>query len=449
MSSKVTVLVGTQWGDEGKGRIIDLLSAKSDYVVRFNGGNNAGHTIVVNGKKYPFHLIPSGVLQPNTKAVIGNGVVLDLEVLISEIKMLQDDGVNLTNKFIISDRCHSILPYHKALDIAYENARGKNKLGTTARGIGPVYADKVSYNGIRIYELVRWNLFVEKFTFQVGIKNKILKTFDTRKIDVKTELEKFKKLREIILPFVADTYKVLTEAIKNNKKVLVEGAQAILLDLDFSAYPYTTASNVVPGSINAGAGIPPQKIGDVWGVVKAYSSKVGSGPFPSELTDKLGDQIREVGKEYGTTTGRPRRVGWLDLESVKFSCEIAGINKIAITKIDILSGFKKIKVGIGYSLPVIPASSSVIPAPASPRGEKAGIHKNRPVSYSSLGYEELEKVEVVYKEFEGWDENIRECRKFSDLPKTCQDYIKFIEKFLGVKISIISTGPQREEYIKL
>jgi len=425
MSNKVSVLVGTQWGDEGKGRIIDLLSENADFAVRYNGGNNAGHTIVVNGKKYPFHLIPSGILQSKTKCVIANGVVLDLEVLISEIKMLEDDGLNLKDKLIISDRCHLILPYHKALDIAYENARGKNKLGTTARGIGPVYADKVSYNGIRVYELVRWNLFVEKFTFQAKIKNKILKTFDITQIDIKKELEKFKKLRGIILPYIADTYKVLTEAIDNNKRVLLEGAQAILLDLDFSAYPYTTASSVVTGSINAGAGIPPQKIGDVWGVVKAYTSKVGSGPFPTELTDKLGDEIREKGKEYGTTTGRPRRVGWLDLESVKFSCTVSGITNIAITKIDILSGLTEIKMCTGYKL------------------------NGKSVSYSSCGYQELFNLTPIYKTLPGWTENIDGIKNFKDLPKTCQDYIKFIEKFLGVPISIVSTGPQREEYIRL
>lgn len=424
-NNKVSVLIGTQWGDEGKGRIIDLLSKNADFAVRFNGGNNAGHTIVVNGKKYPFHLIPSGILQPKTKVVIANGVVLDLEVLITEIKMLEDDGLNLKDKLIISDRCHIILPYHKALDIAYENARGKNKLGTTARGIGPVYADKVSYNGIRIYELVRWNLFVEKFTFQTEIKNKILKTFGVEQINIKKELAKFKKLRELILPYVTDTYQVLTEAIANNKKVLMEGAQAVLLDLDFSAYPYTTASNVVTGSINAGAGIPPQKIGDVWGVVKAYTSKVGSGPFPTELNDKLGNDIREQGGEYGTTTGRPRRVGWLDLESVKFACQISGVTKIAITKIDILSGQKKIKIGVGYKL------------------------NGKPINYSTCGYLELEKVEIVYKELPGWIEDISKVRKFANLPKTCQEYISFIEKFLKVKISIVSVGPAREEYIKL
>lgn len=436
LRNKVVVLVGTQWGDEGKGRIIDLLSENADFTVRFNGGNNAGHTIVVNGKKYPFHLIPSGILQPKTKAVIGNGVVLDLEVLISEIKMLEEDKINLRGKLFISDKCHLILPYHKALDEAYENARGKNeqssrwigKMGTTKRGIGPVYADKVSYNGIRVYELIRWDNFVEKFTFQTKIKNEILKTLNPANygpITIKKELEKFKKLREVILPYVTDTYQLLQKGLTEDKKILLEGAQAVLLDVDFGTYPYSTASNTISGAINTGAGIPPQKIGDVWGVVKAYTSKVGSGPFPTELTDNLGKQIREKGVEFGTTTGRPRRVGWLDLEAVKFAVEVAGITQIALTKIDILSGLKKIKVGIGYKL------------------------NNKTIPYSTCGYEELEKVEVVYKELPGWDEDIRGIKKFSDLPKNCQNYIKFIEDFLGVKISIISTGPSREEYIKL
>lgn len=426
----VSVIIGTQWGDEGKGRIVDLLSENADFAVRFNGGNNAGHTIIVNGKKYPFHLIPSGILHPKTTAVIGNGVVLDLEVLTDEIKMLEDDGIKLKGRFFISDRCHLILPYHKALDQAYENARGKERVGTTGRGIGPVYSDKVSYNGLRIYELVRWDLFVEKFTFQTKIKNEILKTFGVSEINIKNELENFKKLREIIFPFVTDTFKLLQDALKENRKILMEGAQAVLLDVDFSAYPFTTASNTVPGAINTGTGIPVQKIGQVYGVVKAYTSKVGSGPFPTELKDSIGDGIRDRGKEYGTTTGRPRRVGWLDLESVKFAVEVSGVTEIVITKIDILSGVEKIKMGIGYSLPT-------------------GPERSRRVPYSSCGYKELEKVDVVYKEFPGWNEDISGVRKFKDLPKNCQEYVKFIEKFLGVKIPIVSVGPQREEYIQL
>lgn len=434
MKNNVSVIVGTQWGDEGKGRIIDLLSEHADFAVRFNGGNNAGHTIIVNGKKHSFRLIPSGILQPKTVAVIGNGVVMDLEVLISEIKTLQEEGINLKNRLFLSDRCHLILPYHKALDEAYENARGKDKLGTTKSGIGPVFADKVSYNGIRLYELVRWNLFVEKFTFQTKIKNEILKTFNVPEIDIKKELKKFEAIRKIVLPFITDTFQLLQDALSKKKTILMEGAQAILLDLDFSAYPYTTASNTVAGAVNAGAGISIQNIDQIYGVVKAYTSKVGSGPLPTELKDKqslpsgdgkLADEIREKGKEFGTVTGRPRRIGWLDLESVKFACTVSGITQIVITKIDILSGLKKIKVGVGYKL------------------------NGKPVPYSFCGYQELEKVEIVYKELNGWDEDIREARKFADLPKSCQEYVKFIEKFLGVKISIVSVGPQREEYIKL
>ncbi len=425
MENKVSIIIGTQWGDEGKGRIVDLLSAKSDFAVRFNGGNNAGHTIIVDGKKYPFHLIPSGILQPKTIAVIANGVVLDLEVLIDEIRMLADDGRDLKNKLFISERCHLIMPYHKALDEAYENARGKEKLGTTKRGIGPVYADKVSYNGIRLYDLKNWDLFVEKFTFQAKIKNKILKTFDVSEINIKKELESFKEFRKIILPFVTDTFALLHKALDQNKRILMEGAQAVLLDLDFSAYPYTTASNVVAGAVNAGAGIPVQKIGKVLGVVKAYTSKVGSGPFPTELEGIEADDIREKGKEYGTTTGRPRRVGWLDLESVKFACTVSGITELAITKIDILSGQKTIKVCTGYKL------------------------NGKSIPYSSTGYQELFKLTPVYKTLPGWTENIDGVRSFKELPKNCQEYLKFIEKFLGVKISIVSTGPQREEYISL
>ncbi len=423
--NNVSVVVGTQWGDEGKGRIVDLLSENADFAVRFNGGNNAGHTIIVNGKTYPFHLIPSGILHQKTTAVIGNGVVLDLEVLAQEIKMLEEDKINLKGRFFISDRCHLILPYHKALDLTYEHARGKEKLGTTGRGIGPVYSDKVSYNGIRIYELVRWDLFVEKFTFQAEIKNKILKTFGVEEINIKKELEKLSELRKIILPFVTDTYLVLQRAILENKKILMEGAQAILLDLDFSAYPYATASNTVIGAVNTGAGIPIKNIGTVYGVVKAYTSKVGSGPFPTELTDKLGMQLREKGGEFGTTTGRPRRVGWLDLESVKFACELSGITDIVITKIDILSGLKELKVCTEYKL------------------------NGKTIHYSSCGYQELARLIPIYKEFPGWKEDINKVRKFNDLPKNCQQYLKFIEKFLGLKIGIVSVGPQREEYIKL
>lgn len=420
-----TVVIGTQWGDEGKGKIVDVYAAHARYVVRYHGGNNAGHTVVVGDKKFFFHLVPSGVFQPNTIAVIANGVILDLEVLIGEMKLLTDAGIRLKHKLIISPRCHIILPYHKALDHAYENARGKNKLGTTGRGIGPTYADKVSYNGIRIYELMHWSTFVEKFTFQAGIKNKILKTFGVLPVDVKKELAKFKKFRTIIVPYVSDTYPVLTKAIAKNENVVLEGAHGIMLDTDWSPYPYSTGSNTLVGAVNIGAGIPVKNIDTVIGVVKAYLSRVGGGPLPTELTDKMADPIRERGAEYGTTTGRPRRIGWLDLEATKFCCDINGVTEVAITKLDILSGEKKLKVCVGYKL----------------NGKK--------ISYSSCGYEELARLTPVYKSFKGWNEDITKIRKFNELPKTCQTYLRFVETFLGIPLGIISVGAERSANIYL
>lgn len=421
----VSVVIGTQWGDEGKGKIVDLLAQESDYVVRFHGGNNAGHTIIVDGKKYAFHLIPSGILHPNIIGVIANGVILDLEVLSAEIKMLFDEDIDLKKKLVISPRCHLILPYHKALDLAYENARGKNKLGTTGRGIGPAFADKVSYNGIRIYEMLDWKNFEEKFKFQAKIKNEIIKTFGAEQIDIHKELKKLEELRGIIMPFIKDTYQVLKKAIEQKQNVLLEGAHGVMLDVDFSPYPYSTGSNVITGSVNTGSGIRVQSIKQVWGVVKAYTSRVGNGPISTELFDDIADEIREKGQEYGTTTGRPRRIGWLDLEATKFACHISGITKIALTKIDILTGIKKIKICIGYKL------------------------KGKSIAYSSCGYNELSQITPVYKTFDGWKEDIIQIKKFKYLPQNCQSYIKFIENFLGVKISIVSTGPAREEYIKL
>jgi adenylosuccinate synthase len=420
-----TVVIGTQWGDEGKGKIVDVYASAARYTVRFHGGNNAGHTVVVGDKKFFFHLIPSGIFQKHTIGVIANGVILDLEVLIGEMKLLERAGVNLKNKLIISPRCHIILPYHKALDHAYENARGKNKLGTTGRGIGPTYADKVSYNGLRIYELMHWNTFVEKFTFQAKMKNKILKTFGVPPVDVAREIAKFKKFRTIIAPYVVDIYPVLTKAIKNKQPIVLEGAHGSMLDTDWSPYPFSTGSNTLVGAVNIGAGIPVKNIDTVIGVVKAYLSRVGGGPLPTELSTKEADVIREKGHEYGTTTGRPRRIGWLDLEAVKFTTAINGVTKIAITKLDILNGLTKIKICVGYKL------------------------GGKNIPYSSCGYEELAKLTPVYKTFKGWKEDISAVRKFNKLPKNCQTYVRFIKNFLGIPIGIISVGAERSANIYL
>lgn len=421
----VSLVIGSQWGDEGKGKIIDVLAEKSDYVVRYHGGNNAGHTVIANGKKYPFHLMPSGILHPKAIGIIANGTVLDLDVLISEIDTLEKDGYKLKGKLFISEHCHIVLPYHKALDEAYENSRGKNKLGTTKRGISQTYADKVSYNGIRLYELKNWEEFEKKFTFQAEVKNKILKTFNVEPINISAELKKYKEFRERLLPFVADTFQILRTAMNEKRSILLEGAHGVMLDNDFGSYPFVTGSNVITGGVNTGSGIPVQKINDIFAVVKAYTSKVGEGPFPTELHDETAENIRKVGAEFGTTTGRPRRIGWLDLEAVKFAMDLTGTNKLAITKADVLSGLKELKVCVGYELD----------------GKK--------IPHSSCGYLELAKVTPIYKTFKGWEEDIRDVKTFSNLPKNCQTYLKFIEDFLGVKIALFSTGPAREEYIKL
>lgn len=417
-------VIGLQWGDEGKGKIVDLLAQKADYVVRYHGGNNAGHTVVVGSKKHFFHLIPSGIFHKNTKAIISNGVILDLEVLSNEMDILEKEGVNLTKKLCISPRCHLILPYHKALDKAYENARGKNKLGTTKRGIGPSYSDKVSYNGLRVYDLLDWNDFAAKFTFQAKIKNKILRTFGVKQVNIPLELKKLKKLRTRIMPYVKDTFEVINEAARRKKKLLFEGAHGIMLDLDWSPYPFATGSNTVVGSINTGSGLPVNKLNNVVGIVKAFTSRVGGGPLPTELNGRLADAIRERGGEYGTTTGRPRRIGWIDLEAVRFSCLVNSVNEIVITKLDILSGLVEIKACIGYTL----------------NGKK--------VRYSECGYKELAKVKPVYRSFPGWIEDISGVRKFKDLPPECKNYINFISKFLSVKIKFVSVGAERNANIK-
>ena len=419
----IQLVIGSQWGDEGKGKIVDMMAEKADLVVRFHGGNNAGHTVVINGKKFPFHLIPSGILQKKPVVVIADGVVVDPDVLMEEMAIFEKMGINLKKKLVISPRCHLIMPYHKELDQAYENARGKNKLGTTKRGIGPVYADKVSYNGIRIYELLNWSLFVEKFKFQSEIKNKILIAFGVAPIKVETYLPAFKKLAEKIKPLIGDTFSLFQKAMSQKKKILFEGAHGVMLDNTFGLYPYVTASNVIEGGVNVGSGMPSKKIDEVWGVVKAYTSRVGGGPLPTELFDKVADQIREKGYEYGTTTGRPRRIGWLDLPAVKFACQLSSINRIAITKIDILSGLSQIKVCLGYKL----------------NGKK--------IAFSQCGYQELEKLTPVYKSLPGWKEEISAIKSFKKLPVNCQKYVKFIEKYLEVAIKIVSVSPEREASI--
>jgi adenylosuccinate synthase len=419
----VNIIIGLQWGDEGKGKIVDLFAGNSDYVVRYHGGNNAGHTIVLGDKQFKFHLIPSGIFQKNTLAVISNGVVIDLEVLVKEMKVIENEGIDLKSKLSISPRCHLILPYHKKLDEAYEIARGKKKLGTTKRGIGPAYSDKVSYNGIRLYELLDWKLFSDTFRMQAKIKNKILKALGVKPVNIPDGLEKIKKYRSKVLPYIKDTYVLLDTAIKKKKRILMEGAHGIMLDTDWSPYPFSTASNTITGTVNIGAGIPVNKISKVTGVVKAYTSRVGAGPLPTEIFDRLGKDMRERGGEYGTTTGRPRRIGWLDLEAVKFACDINNVTELAVTKLDILNTLKYIKVCTGYML------------------------KGKKIPYSSCGYKELYAVKPVYKTFNGWKGDVSEIKKYDKLPAECKTYLRFIEKFLGVPIKLVSVGAERNKNI--
>lgn len=419
----VSIVIGSQWGDEGKGKIIDYLASSSDFVVRYHGGNNAGHTIVNKFGKFALHLIPSGIFSPKSKAVISNGTVLDLEVLLSEIEMLDKAGFKLKDRLFISPRCHIIFPYHKIIERVYEDAKGKAKTGTTGRGIGPVYADKVSYQGIRLIDLLNKKQFSEKLAVQLKIKNNILKAFG-EKVLVQSELEKyFAKILKKIQPYIHEPFPVLQKAMKDDKKILLEGAQAVFLDNDWGTYPFATASTILPGGANAGAGIPVTKIKRIIGIAKAYTTRVGAGPFPTELLDNDGKALQKIGVEFGATTGRPRRCGWFDAELLRFAAQINGFTEIALTKIDVLDEFSEIKICTGYEL----------------NGKKVNYYDGDAVF--------LSKIKPVYKTIKGWKKSIKGITKYNDLPLLTKKYIEEIEKQIGVNIKYISTGPERSAII--
>src|SRR3989344_8277277 len=421
----LSVVIGAQWGDEGKGKIIDYLSATSDYVIRFHGGNNAGHTVINKFGKFALHLVPSGIFHPKTKVIIGNGVIIDLQVLLEEIEMLKKCKIKLENKLFISPRCHLIMPYHKLLDSLYEKAKGKNKTGTTGRGIGPTYSDKVSYNGIRMVDLIDRKSFSEKLKVQLSIKNKILKTLGAKQLSQKNIEKIFFDFREKIKSHVREPFSLIQNAIKNKKNILLEGAQGTLLDNDWGTYPFVTGSTVLTGGINAGAGVPVDKIDNVIGVVKAYLTRVGEGPFPTELANNLGEKLKTIGGEFGATTGRPRRCGWLDIELLKFACFINGFTKLVITKLDVLDSFPEIKICTHYTL----------------NGKK--------VNYYDGDANFLTKIKPVYKILKGWSSPTKGVTKYNSLPKQAKEYIKKIENLVGVKVKYISTGPKRDEIIKI
>jgi adenylosuccinate synthase len=421
----LNVIIGAQWGDEGKGKIIDFLSQDSDYVIRFHGGNNAGHTVINEFGKFTLHLVPSGIFHRKTKTIIGNGVVVDLQVLIQEIEMLKKCKIKLRNKLFISPRCHLIMPYHKLLDSLYEKAKGKGKTGTTGRGIGPTYSDKVGYNGIRIADLMNSKSFSEKLKIQLLVKNKILKALGANQLNQK-EIEKiYLDYRKRISPYVAESFLLIQRAIKNKKNILLEGAQGTFLDNDWGTYPFVTGSTALSGGINAGAGIPINKIDNVIGISKAYATRVGEGPFPTELSNEVGKKLRAVGGEFGATTGRPRRCGWLDAEMLKFACYINGFTQLAITKLDVLDNFSEIKICTHYIL----------------NGKK--------VNYYDGDANFLSKVKPVYKTFKGWEKLTKGITKYRDLPIEAKQYLKEIEKLTDVKIAYVSTGAKRDEIIKV
>jgi adenylosuccinate synthase len=419
------VVIGTQWGDEGKGKIVDFLAEQADVVVRYQGGSNAGHTVMVDGREFKLHLLPSGILYPGTICVVGNSVVVDPAVMLEELKAMQEQGID-TSGLRVSNRAHVIMPYHRRLDEVEEESRGAKKIGTTKRGIGPCYIDKNARSGIRMVDLLDEEEFSEKLESNLEAKNHLLKAvYGVEGFDYETVKAEYLAYAEQLRPYVTDTVTVLNEAIDAGKNVLFEGAQATLLDIDHGTYPYVTSSHPIAGGACIGAGVGPTKINKVIGVVKAYTTRVGEGPFPTELTDAVGDQIREAGHEYGTTTGRARRCGWLDACVVRYAGYVSGLDYLAITRLDILDGLEKLKICIGYKY----------------QGE---IINEFPASLKVLG-----QVEPVYEELPGWQEPISGIRKYEDLPVNARRYVERISEVTGIKLGIVSVGPSREQSINL
>ena len=419
------VVVGTQWGDEGKGKVVDLLTAKLDLVVRFQGGNNAGHTLVVDGKQFIFHIIPSGILYEDKKCLIGNGLVVDPEVLLEEIESLKRNGILISpERLSLSEKAHIIMPYHKAMDLAKEAAKGKAKLGTTGRGIGPCYEDKISRTGVRAVDLTEPEILEEKIRENLKEKNFLLEKFlGAEPLEPQPILDSYLAMGEKLGPFITDVSVELEQALKAQKGILFEGAQGTHLDIDHGTYPYVTSSNPVAGTACSGAGIGPNQLHHVVGIVKAYTTRVGAGPFVTELEDETGDYIQEQGKEFGATTGRRRRCGWLDLVVVRDSARLNGLGSLAITKLDVLTGLESLKICVGYEID----------------GERVD---HRPASLKRMA-----ACTPLYEEFPGWQDNISGAREVDQLPEEARAYIKAIEDISEIPASIISVGPGRDETI--
>jgi len=413
---------GAQWGDEGKGRFVDFLANEADVVIRYQGGNNAGHTIIVDDVTYKLHLIPAGSLYEGKPCVIGNGVVVDPGALIEEMNSLINSGVKLEN-LLISDRAHMVMPYHKLMDGLNEDGASETFIGTTKKGIGPCYTDKASRIGLRMCDLLS-DSFAAKLKAVLAVKNKELtKIYNVDPLDYDTMLSDFMEYKERLAPHICDTSQTCYDYYKQGKRLLFEGAQGMLLDIDFGTYPYVTSSHPTSGGVSMGTGLPPQVLTEVVGVVKAYTTRVGEGPFVTELLGDMGEFIRERGHEYGATTGRPRRCGWLDLVIVNFAVRINGITSLAVSRMDTLGEINKVKVCVGYEI-------------------DGKVTDNYPASL-----EELAKAKPVYKEFKGWSGDISHVRKYDDLPAAAREYIEFIEEQTGVGVGMIGVGPERTECV--
>ncbi|WP_329566310.1 adenylosuccinate synthase [Kitasatospora sp. NBC_01266] len=419
------VLVGAQWGDEGKGKATDLLGGSVDYVVRYQGGNNAGHTVVIGDQKYALHLLPSGILSPNVVPVIGNGVVIDPGVLLSELAGLNERGID-TSKLLISGNAHLITPYHRTLDKVVERFLGKRKIGTTGRGIGPAYADKINRIGIRVQDLFDESILQQKVEAALHDKNQILvKLYNRRAMPADLVVQEYLGYAEKIRPFLADTTLVLDQALKANKVVLLEGGQGTLLDVDHGTYPFVTSSNPTSGGACTGAGIGPTKIDRVIGILKAYTTRVGSGPFPTELLDADGEALRRIGGERGVTTGRDRRCGWFDAVIARYATRVNGLTDFFLTKLDVLTGWEQIPVCVAYEI------------------------DGKRVDELPYNQSDFHHAKPIYENLPGWSEDISKAQTFADLPKNAQAYVKALEEMSGAPISAIGVGPGRTETIQI
>jgi adenylosuccinate synthase len=416
----VQIIVGAQWGDEGKGKVVDMLSEHADIVARYQGGANAGHTVCIGDQTYVLHLIPSGIFHQHITCAIGNGVVIDPSALMSEIEQLQKAGIDIKGRLLVSHNAHLIMPYHKMLDTIREKT--SNKIGTTGRGIGPAYIDKFMRVGIKIVDLLDRDVLAKKLKTNIEEKNQILtKVYGETKIDVDAIIAEYQEFDKKIDAYISDTSLYLNNALKEGKKIIAEGAQGALLDVDHGTYPFVTSSNPTSGGACTGLGIPPTAVDSIIGIVKAYSTRVGNGPFPTELLDETGDRLRTIGHEFGATTGRPRRCGWFDAFALKYSATVNGIQKTVITKLDVLDAFEEIEVCVGYEL----------------NGKRL---KSFPTDVQTL-----EQVKPVYESFEGWKTPLSSAKNYSELPKTTRTYLNALAELTGTQTWIVSVGPRRDQ----